>query len=105
MNKSILQEAIYGSEAIEAYYDTEMGKHKHQEILLKNGIWSQPIYTNIDAVFFFEAGTDFLKSEFKPFIFPNHHNTDKLKSIPEPFNSMSSHYPPTMLGQKIFNFD
>lgn len=105
MNKDILQEALYGSEAVEDYYVNEKIGYKRREILLNNGIWSQRVYSNVDAIFFFMPATDFLKDEFYPYIFPNHHNTEKLNKIPDPFKSMNPHYPPTMLVQRIFNHD
>ena len=80
------------------------GKMQFKEILQDNGIWSKETYTNIDMIFFIKPGTDFLKDNFEPFIFPNPYNAGKIRKTPEPFEKMKIHLPPTMLGQSIFGY-
>ena len=58
----------------------------------------------IDIIVFVKPGTDFLKDDFDPYVFLNPHNFKKLRAIPEPFNSMKMHLPPTMLGQSIYGY-
>jgi hypothetical protein len=103
LSKDTFQESLYGSEAVESYYD-ENYEMQFKEILIDNGIWSKEVYSNIDMIFFFKPGTDLLKDIFEPFIFPNPHNAKKITKTPEPFGSMKMHVPPTMLGQSIFGY-
>jgi hypothetical protein len=103
LSKETFQEALYGSEAVISYMDKD-GKMQFKEILQDNGIWSKEIYTNIDMIFFIKPGTDFLKDNFEPFIFPNPYNAEKIRKTPEPFEKMKIHLPPTMLGQSIFGY-
>ncbi|MHA2218631.1 MAG: hypothetical protein ACXACY_22130 [Candidatus Hodarchaeales archaeon] len=103
LTKETFQEALYGSEAIVSYQDTN-GEYQTKEVLQGNGIWSGENYTNIDLIVFIKSGTDFLEDVFDPYVFPNPFKIKKLKKIYEPFYSMKTHLPPTMLGQSIFGY-
>lgn len=103
LTKETLQESLYGSEAVISYQN-ENGEIKFKEILQDNGIWSKKVYTNIDIIFVIKSGTDFLRDDFAPYVFPNPYKIKKLRGIPEPFNSMKPHLPPTMVGQSIFGY-
>ncbi|MBW1693451.1 MAG: hypothetical protein JRJ41_04685 [Deltaproteobacteria bacterium] len=103
LSKETFQGVLYGSEAVISYRDKN-GEMQFKEILNDNGIWSKETYTNIDMIFFIKAGTDFLKDTFEPYVFPNPHNSEKIRKTPEPFGNMKIHLPPTMLGQSIFGY-
>jgi hypothetical protein len=103
LTKGTFQEALYGSEALNSYLDKN-GESHFKEVLLDNGIWSRENYTNIDLIFFIKSGTDFLEDAFDPYVFPNTFKIGKLRKIHEPFYSMKSHLPPTLLGQSIFGY-
>lgn len=103
LSKETFQEALYGSEAVISFIDKE-GKTQFKEILQDNGIWSKETYSNIDMIFFIKPGTDFLKDNFEPLIFPNPYNAEKVRKTPDPFEKMKIHLPPTMLGKSIFSY-
>ncbi|MEW6672505.1 MAG: hypothetical protein AB1427_12435 [Thermodesulfobacteriota bacterium] len=103
LSKETFQEALYGSEAVISYRDKD-GKMQFKEILQDNGIWSKKRYTNIDMIFFIKPGTDFLKDNFEPYIFPNPYNAEKIRKTNGPFERMKIHLPPTMIGQSIFGY-
>ena len=103
LTKETFQEALYGSEAVISYQN-ENGEINFKEILQDNGIWSKEVYTNIDIILFIKPGTDFIGDHFDPYVFPNPHKIKKLRRIPELFNSMKTHLPPTILGQSIFAY-
>lgn len=103
LSKETFQEALYGSEAVISYQDKN-GKMQFKEILQGNGIWSKEAYTNIDIIMFIKSGTDFLNNEFDPLVFPNPYKIEKLRKIPDPFRTMRTHLPPTLLGQSIFGY-
>ncbi len=103
LSKETFQEALYGSEAVISYQDKN-GEMQFKEILQDNGIWSKETYTNIDIIMFIKPGTDFLDNDFDPLVFPNPYKSEKLRKIPDPFNTMRTHLPPTLLGQSIFGY-
>jgi len=103
LSKETFQEALYGSEAVILCQDKD-GKMQFKEILQDNGIWSKEAYTNIDVIMFIKPGTDFLNNNFDPLVFPNPYKNEKLQKIPEPFRTMKTHLPPTLLGQSIFGY-
>jgi len=103
LTKETFQEALYGSEAVINFPDKN-GKMQFKEILQDNGIWSKINYMNIDIVMFIKPGTDLIKNDFDPYVFPNPHKHTKLREIPKPFRDMKPDYPPNLLRRSIFGY-
>jgi hypothetical protein len=87
-----LQKIIYGSEEIIASHN-HTGKSQCFEQLKDDGIWSKRVFTNTDILFVFKSGIDMLEDVFEPYVFVNPHNIKRIRTIPEPFNSMKCHAP------------
>lgn len=54
----------------------------------RNGIWSNPVFSHVDAVFWHREDSDLLGQVWTPRVFVNPHKAEKLRSVPEPFASM-----------------
>jgi hypothetical protein len=87
-----LQEILYGSDEIVVFFDQAQNLHCYEH-LKDNGIWSKRVFTKTDILFVFESGIDMLENVFEPYVFVNPHNVTKIRTIPEPFNSMKCHAP------------
>ena len=99
-----LQEVLYGTEEIVAHYNGNQDRQFYEH-LKDNGIWSKPVFTNTDILFFFMPGVDFLGSLFEPYVFINPHKIEKLRTIPEPFNSIKAHIPKLYFGPRKLEVD
>ena len=93
-----LAEAIYGTERI-THYPT-VDETKVVASLKPNGIWSENVYSKLDAIFYFKPNTDWLGADFDPIIFPNPVKIEKLRTVPQPFNSMKCSLPKLVFGPK-----
>lgn len=94
-----IQEALYGTDEIVGGCD-ERGNSVFYERLAKNGIWSRKVFTNTDLVLYYDSGVDLLGDTPEPYLFINPFNTEKIKTVPEPFSSMTVHIPRLYYGDR-----
>lgn len=82
-----IQDVLYGTKEIIGGYDKQ-GDDVFYERLAENGIWSRRVFSNIDLVLYYDSGADLLGKPPDPYLFINPFNTEKIRTITEPFYSM-----------------
>jgi hypothetical protein len=87
-----IQDALYGTEEIIGGCD-ERGDPVFYERLTQNGIWSKRVFTNIDLVLYYDSGVDLLGDTPDPCLFVNPFNSERIRTITEPFYSMKARIP------------
>jgi hypothetical protein len=92
-----IQEALYGTEEMIEVCG-ERGDVVFYQRLAENGIWSKRVFTNIDLVLYYDSGVDLLGDTPDPYLFINPFNSEKIRTITEPFYSMKARIPHLYYG-------
>jgi hypothetical protein len=88
LSVNTLRDVLYGSTFFEIAPNQTL-----YERLSSSGIWSQRVFTKTDILFVFDSGIDMLQNVFKPYVFVNPFNRQKVRTIPSPFNKMKCDVP------------